>query len=233
MNLFGQIFGGNFGKKYKKPEFPDFDSFPFLGTAVDGEIVPKQIEEIDMLGSQPAQKEPEPTQDIFQLSLKTPSTLRSSGTVEQQTQNLNEVYNVVKEVFPEKTAISSILGSIQVEAPSFGYTQKEDGVTVGGEGLFQFTAGHRDWYKEYRQENNLEDSILSQMKYVREAIYGKGKYTERLGYGNAEKIREAFEGDDPQLAADMLLDRFFNPEKKDTRKLRRTYSQEFYNQLGN
>ena len=158
----------------------------------------------------------------------------SYGTHTAQTENLNLVYESMQDYFPTITAQAAILGNINKEAPSFDFSQKERGVDVGGVGLFQFTNQHRDRYNKFIKERGIDNSIDSQLKYVYDSIYGGGFNTEQMGYGNAEKIRNAFKGDDPVAASDMLLDRFFKPlDPEASRDDRRSFSQNYYDQLSN
>jgi len=156
------------------------------------------------------------------------------GDYVDQTANLNEVYESMQEYFPTITGQSAILGNINKEAPSFNFMQREEGVELGGVGLFQFTNQHRDRYNKFIEDRDLNNSIDSQLKYVHDSIYGGGYNTEQMGGTNAKKIQQAFLGDDPVAASDMLLDRFFKPLKpEDSRDDRRSFSQNYYDQLSN
>lgn len=202
--------------------FEEVELVPLLGQEQGAEQEPESLVPDEMV-QQPQLQLFEPNQDF-----------KNYGSAEEQQNNLNKVFPVIAEFFPSATAQAALLGSIAVEAPSFLATQKEVGVDVGGVGLFQFTNQHRDRYERYRKEHRLEDSARSQMMYMRENLYGDGFYTEKMGYGNAKKIREAFKGKDPQLAAELLLDRFFKPEDREaTRVKRKTHAQGYYDQIIN
>ena len=178
---------------------------------------------------------PEPAgADQFNLQVAQLHDEDAYGTHTQQTSNLNDVYQSMQKYFPTITAQSAILGNINKEAPSFDFEQKERGVKVGGVGLFQFTNKHRERYNNFIKEKGLDNSIDSQLMYVHDSIYGGGFNTEQIGYGNAREIRNAFEGNDPIAASDMLLDRFFKPKDREaSRADRRSFSQNYYDQLSN
>ena len=61
------------------------------------------------------------------------------------------------------------------------------------------------------EEEGLPDNTDSQVRYVYENIYGKKQNI--LGAGNAKKLRDAFESDDPEFVSDKFMEIFLRPGK--------------------
>ena len=115
-----------------------------------------------------------------------------------------DIINILKDKGYSDKAIAGILGNIELETGgSFDYTQKED----EGEayGLFQFDPnGMLPYYNKYLDENDLSDSIQSQIDFMDDVTKGNVTYYNEqdeknvpiLGYGNVNKLQESFEKDD-------------------------------------
>tara|TARA_R100000482_G_scaffold116765_2_gene60051 strand:+ start:1699 stop:2280 length:582 start_codon:yes stop_codon:yes gene_type:complete len=129
-------------------------------------------------------------------------------------------------------AASGIMGNIGVET---GYTydyQTKQGKGGPGYGLFQFEGNHMKNYQNFLKENEMQDSMQSQVDYMYDTIYGEGKNRDDLGYGNAKKIREVFESGSVEDAANVFLDRFEKPKnpeasRKDRIRISNEISKEF------
>ena len=104
--------------------------------------------------------------------------------------------------------ISAMLGNIDVETGgTFDFQQKQEG--GNGYGLFQFDF-HKPFYKKFLNQNNLTDSVDSQVRYTYENIYGG--LQDVLGSGNAKKLRKSFETlKDPIKLSDDIMNIFLRP----------------------
>ena len=115
-----------------------------------------------------------------------------------------DIINILKDKGYSDKAIAGILGNIELETGgSFDYAQQED----EGEayGLFQFDPnGMLPYYNKYLAENELSDSIQSQIDFMDDVTKGNVTYYNEqdeknvpiLGYGNVNKLQESFEKDD-------------------------------------
>ena len=129
----------------------------------------------------------------------------------QAEQNYNTFLNSARSIFGDNPVILSALsGNAAVEsAYSFDPAQKQIG-GGGGEGVYQFDF-HKPYYNKFLKDNNLKDTVDSQNQYVYENIYGS--LQDVVGEGNAKAIREAFAGNDPQIANEVFMKRFLRPGK--------------------
>ena len=92
---------------------------------------------------------------------------------------------------------------------TFDFKQKQKG--GNGYGLFQFDF-HKPYYKKFLKDNELEDSVDSQVRYTFENIYGNQQ--EVLGEGNAEKLRNSFKTkSNPIELSDDIMNIFLRPGK--------------------
>ena len=147
---------------------------------------------------------------------KTPRDFISVRTQEIKDRELKDfrmrqVADTLEQYFGSNPAlISAMLGNIDVETGgTFDFQQKQKG--GNGYGLFQFDF-HKPFYKKFLKENQLEDSVDSQIKYTFENIYGNQQKV--LGEGNAEKLREAFETkSNPIELSDDIMNIFLKPGK--------------------
>ena len=124
---------------------------------------------------------------------------------------MRQVGDTLEKYFGSNFAlISAMLGNIDVETGgTFDFQQKQKG--GNGYGLFQFDF-HKPFYKKFLKENQLEDSVDSQIKYTFENIYGNQQKV--IGEGNAEKLREAFKTkSNPIELSDDIMNIFLKPGK--------------------
>ena len=122
---------------------------------------------------------------------------------------MREVGATVEKYFGSNAPlISAMLGNIDVETGgTFDFQQKQKG--GNGYGLFQFDF-HKPFYKKFLNQNNLTDSVDSQVRYTYENIYGG--LQDVLGSGNAEKLRKSFEtSKDPMKLSDDIINIFLRP----------------------
>lgn len=142
--------------------------------------------------------------------------------------NLNRLAKSVRKYFGKNPAIEAAMyGNSGVETGnSFAYDQKQYG-GGGGYGVFQFDF-HKPYYREYLEEEGLQDNTDNQVRYVYENIYGKKQNV--LGAGNAKKLREAFQSDDPEFVSDKFMKIFLRPGKPH-RDRRVNLSKKYHKQL--
>jgi len=147
---------------------------------------------------------------------KTPKDFISVRTQEIEDRELKDfrmrqVGDTLEQYFGSNPAlISAMLGNIDVETGgTFDFQQKQKG--GNGYGLFQFDF-HKPFYKKFLKENQLEDSVDSQVRYTFENIYGNQQ--EVLGEGNAKKLRDAFKTkSNPIELSDDIMNIFLRPGK--------------------
>ena len=89
--------------------------------------------------------------------------------------NMRNVGSTLEKYFGSNPAlISAMLGNIDVETGgTFDFRQEQKG--GNGYGLFQFDF-HKPYYKKFLKQNQLEDSVDSQIRYTYENIYGNQHY---------------------------------------------------------
>lgn len=146
--------------------------------------------------------------------------------------NRKNIYNYMIQKGFTPNAAAGIMGNIGVET---GYTydyQTKQGKGGPGYGLFQFEGNHMKNYQNFLKENEIQDSMQSQVDYMYDTIYGEGKNRDDLGYGNAQKIREVFESGSVEDASNIFLDRFERPKnpeasRKDRIRISNEVSEEF------
>lgn len=132
--------------------------------------------------------------------------------------NKQQVVDALRDKFSDPKVVAAFAGSIDVETGgTFDYQQKQKGGPARG--LFQLETGkyangtdkHFNQYENWLKEKELDDGIKSQVAYVHDTIYGSNqKY---IGAGNAKKIRESLESDDPVEIITGLTTNFFRPAK--------------------
>ena len=112
-----------------------------------------------------------------------------------------EIINMLKDKGYSNNAISGILGNIELETGgSFNYDQQE---TEGpGYGLFQFDpGGMMPYYNKYLEENDLTDSMQSQIDFMDNVAKGQITYFDGerdapiLGGENVKRLQESFKKD--------------------------------------
>ena len=94
----------------------------------------------------------------------------------------NEIIKHLKDKGYSNAAISGILGNIDVETGgTFNHEEKEDKLKFGDElgdgyGLFQFSGSMKKNYNKWIKDNNIEDSIESQIDFMDEIVRGKSDH---------------------------------------------------------
>tara|TARA_R100000541_G_scaffold30954_1_gene39914 strand:+ start:279 stop:917 length:639 start_codon:yes stop_codon:yes gene_type:complete len=109
-----------------------------------------------------------------------------------------EIINMLKDKGYSNNAISGILANIELETGgTFDYEQQED--EGPGYGLFQFDpGGMMPYYNKYLEENDLTDSMQSQIDFMDNVSKGQITYFDGerdapiLGGGNVKKLQESF-----------------------------------------
>ena len=146
-----------------------------------------------------------------------------------------EISNLIKNKLDERGIENStniangMTGNIFVENQSFKYDQEEKGNIdklknkQRGYGLFQFTdyknekgklVGHKTEYKKYLINNNKKDTKESQVDYVLDNIFTKGKGSGfDIGAGNKEILRLTFSSGNAGNIAEIFMDKWERPEK--------------------
>ena len=145
---------------------------------------------------------------------KTPKDFISGRTQQLSDREANNlrmrhVASTLEQYFGSNPAlISAMLGNIDVETGgTFDFKQKQKG--GNGYGLFQFDF-HKPYYNQYLKDNDLEDSVDSQVRYTFENIYGNQQSI--IGEGNAEKLRESFKTkSNPINLSDDIMNIFLRP----------------------
>ena len=129
-----------------------------------------------------------------------------------------------------KNIADGMTGNIFVENQSFKYKQEEEGDIDNlkdkqrGYGLFQFTdyknkkgelVGHKSEYKKYLINNEKKDSKESQIDYVLDNIFTKGKGSGfDIGGGNKEMLRLTFSSGNASNIAEVFMDLWEKPKSE-------------------
>ena len=144
--------------------------------------------------------------------------------------NVNKVYYALKKHNLSDDAIAGVMGNIATETGNtFNFTQQEIDYydknnnpvykKNSGYGLFQFTdeeknKGHRTEYNNYLANNNLNDSVESQVNYVMDNIYKGTGYN--IGgtskAGNRKILQDIFKTGRAADVAGIFHDLFEKPE---------------------
>ena len=112
-----------------------------------------------------------------------------------------EIINMLKDKGYSNNAISGILANIELETGgTFDYEQQED--EGPGYGLFQFDpGGMMPYYNKYLEENDLTDSMQSQIDFMDDVAKGQITYFDGerdapiLGGENVKRLQESFKKD--------------------------------------
>jgi hypothetical protein len=112
-----------------------------------------------------------------------------------------EIINMLKDKGYSNNAISGILANIELETGgTFDYEQQED--EGPGYGLFQFDpGGMMPYYNKYLEENDLTDSMQSQIDFMDNVSKGQITYFDGerdepiLGGQNVKRLQESFKKD--------------------------------------
>ena len=126
----------------------------------------------------------------------------------------NEIIDAFKNLGYSTAQIAGILGNIDVETGgSFNYQQKQRGAKRPAHGIFQLdpNGGKYQDYQKWLKNNKKKDSVLSQVEFFDDTIFGSS--TSIPGAGNAQKIKKAFGTDDPSVIAKTVSDVWLRPQK--------------------
>jgi len=130
----------------------------------------------------------------------------------------NKIRQLLSESGFGDAAIAGIMGNIDVETGgSFDPRQKQ--YSGGpGRGLFQMEsgAGKLDEYQTWLKKTGRTDSDASQIQFFRDTIYDPSGVRDIVGvdvagFGNAEKLRDVFETDDPRKIAEAVSNLWEKP----------------------
>ena len=144
-----------------------------------------------------------------------------------------------------KNIADGITGNIYAENSKFISNQEEVGDInklkdkQKGYGLFQFTdyknkkgelVGHRTEYKKYLINNNKKDNAESQVEYVLDNIFTKGKGSGfDIGAGNKEMLRLTFSSGNASNIADVFMQLYERPESDSSLKKRVDFAKSLFN----
>ena len=144
-----------------------------------------------------------------------------------------------------KNIADGITGNIYAENSKFISNQEEVGDInklkdkQKGYGLFQFTdyknkkgelVGHRTEYKKYLINNNKKDNAESQVEYVLDNIFTKGKGSGfDIGAGNKEMLRLTFSSGNASNIADIFMQLYERPESDSSLKKRVDFAKSLFN----
>jgi hypothetical protein len=115
-------------------------------------------------------------------------------------------------------AIAGIMGNIEVETGGSFDPQQKQYSGGPGRGLFQMESGEGklDEYQTWLKKTGRTDSDASQIQFFRDTIYDPSGVKDIVGvdvagFGNAEKLREVFETDDPAKIAEAVSNLWEKP----------------------
>jgi hypothetical protein len=189
----------------------------------------KKLEEQEQ---QPQQKQEAPVRAANGLQVGKKKVRPSSQQIQK---NQEQVYNKLKSEGLREEAIAGIMGNIHAENDTFDYQRVEEGkAKKKGYGIFQFTGGRRKAYENYLNTMGKADSLDAQIEYTLDTInIATAKppawETYDLGYGNRQKLREAFKTGTAEQVANVFLDRFERPKDPEaTRKKRVDFANKIF-----
>ena len=127
---------------------------------------------------------------------------------------------------------AALLTAIQRES-NFEPSSKEKGVKIGGVGLFQFTASHRDNYYNWLKDNKRKDDYKSQIDYFIDKYIPQKQKEKQKSYGDFKFNNKDAELDD---ITQEMLQIILSPEKAvredpEMIQLTKDKTQEVYNKL--
>ena len=115
-------------------------------------------------------------------------------------------------------AVAGIMGNIEVETGGSFDPQQKQYSGGPGRGLFQmeFGEGKLDEYQTWLKKTGRTDSDASQIQFFRDTIYDPSGVkdivgVDVVGFGNAEKLRDVFETDDPAKIAEAVSNLWEKP----------------------
>ncbi|MEK9907204.1 MAG: phage tail tip lysozyme, partial [Gammaproteobacteria bacterium] len=162
----------------------------------------------------------------------------------------NKIATIIKnklderEIENSKNIAAGITGNIFAENSKFKYNQEEEGDIntlkdkQRGYGLFQFTdyknkkgelVGHKTAYKKYLIDNDKPDNSESQIDYVLDNIFTKGKGSGfDIGAGNKEMLRLTFESGNATNIADIFMRLYERPKSESSLKDRIDFANKLF-----
>ena len=162
----------------------------------------------------------------------------------------NEIATVIKNKLDErgiensKNIAAGITGNIFAENSKFKYNQEEIGDIntlkdkERGYGLFQFTdyknkkgelVGHKTAYKKYLIDNDKPDNSESQIDYVLDNIFTKGKGSGfDIGAGNKESLRLTFQSGNASNIADIFMRLYERPKSESSLQKRIDFANKLF-----
>ena len=162
----------------------------------------------------------------------------------------NEIATIIKNKLDErgiensKNIAAGITGNIFAENSKFKYNQEEIGDIntlkdkERGYGLFQFTdyknkkgelVGHKTAYKKYLIDNDKPDNSESQIDYVLDNIFTKGKGSGfDIGAGNKESLRLTFQSGNATNIADIFMRLYERPKSESSLQKRIDFANKLF-----
>jgi len=130
----------------------------------------------------------------------------------------NRIRQLLSESGFDDAAIAGIMGNIEVETGGSFNPQQKQYSGGPGRGLFQMEsgAGKLDEYQTWLKKTGRQDSDASQIQFFRDTIYDPSGVRDIVGvdvagFGNAEKLRDVFETDDPAKIAEAVSNLWERP----------------------
>ena len=130
----------------------------------------------------------------------------------------NRIRQLLSESGFGDAAIAGIMGNIKVETGDSFDPQQKQYSGGPGRGLFQmeFGEGKLDEYQTWLKKTGRTDSDASQIQFFRDTIYDPSGVkdivgVDVVGFGNAEKLRDVFETDDPAKIAEAVSNLWEKP----------------------
>ena len=130
----------------------------------------------------------------------------------------NRIQQLLSESGFDDAAIAGIMGNIEVETGGSFNPQQKQYSGGPGRGLFQMEsgAGKLDEYQTWLKKTGRTDSDASQIQFFRDTIYDPSGVKDIVGvdvagFGNAEKLRDVFETDDPAKIAEAVSNLWEKP----------------------
>jgi len=130
----------------------------------------------------------------------------------------NRIRQLLSESGFDDAAIAGIMGNVEVETGGSFNPQQKQYSGGPGRGLFQMEsgAGKLDEYQTWLKKTGRQDSDASQIQFFRDTIYDPSGVRDIVGvdvagFGNAEKLRDVFETDDPAKIAEAVSNLWERP----------------------
>jgi len=130
----------------------------------------------------------------------------------------NRIRQLLSESGFNDAAIAGIMGNIEVETGGSFDPQQKQYSGGPGRGLFQMESGEGklDEYQTWLKKTGRTDNDASQIQFFRDTIYDPSGVkdivgVDVVGFGNAEKLRDMFETDDPAKIAEAVSNLWEKP----------------------